>query len=919
VSIQQDVRPWGRYEVVDRDEIFQVKRISVLPGQRLSYQRHQFRAEHWFVVAGHGMVTIDGVDRPVSPMTTIDIPAGIAHRVANPGSEELVFIEVQTGTYFGEDDIERLQDDYGRAEDAVAVRTTTLIPRQRQPETEPSVLPTTFVVVPTRNEADNVAPLVAQVAAAFGDRPLEVLFVDDSDDDTPDRVTALASESAVPVHLLHRSPGERDGGLGSAVLSGFRRAAEAGAAWAVVMDGDLQHPPEVAPRLVARGELAGADVVVASRYVGDGSAAGLDGASRALVSSGATRLAKLAFPRKLRSCSDPMSGFFAVRLGSLDLDRLQPQGFKILLEVLVRSGHLKVSEEPFTFAERLSGESKASWQEGVTFVRRLTGLRLGGRLGSVLKFAAVGATGIAVNSAALWLFVTGAGLSVLLGAALATQVSTTWNYLLTDRVVFPGQKARPWWQRFLGFSAVNNVVLLLRLPLLAWLVGVLGGHYLLANVLTLVAAFTVRFVASDLFLFTSRRDMTITARQPGVTTPPPAPRFRRGSGPDDTTRTGPTDVVVDLRDRALPVARVKDASLTWHYDIHGLLTVGSVVRLKELDAFRTEPSDRCDIEIRRGHFGNRRARARARVTQYTAVPAVAYEEHLGRLGSDFMVEMGDSIKVTVGPLLVASPHVLYTNVVEALLRFVLVSRDRVLLHSACLELNGKGLLLSARTDTGKTGTVLRLLREGGGRFLSDDMTIIAADGSALSFPKPLTISQHTLRAVNAGDLTRAEWRRLRLQSRLHSKEGRGVGSWLGDQNLPIMSMNAVTQWLVPPPKYAVQRLVPCEDTTSVSVSDLFVIERGDHRLSPIAPEELIEELIENTDDAYGFPPFRYFAPALEVAGQGYEELRAREQLILTKAMEGVVARRLATPDFSWWERITDLTAQQGAGVEQRDG
>jgi hypothetical protein len=214
--------------------------------------------------------------------------------------------------------------------------------------------------------------------------------------------------------------------------------------------------------------------------------------------------------------------------------------------------------------------------------------------------------------------------------------------------------------------------------------------------------------------------------------------------------------------------------------------------------------------------------------------------------------------------------------------------------------------------------VLRLLREGGGRFLSDDMTIIAADGSALSFPKPLTISQHTLRAVNAGDLTRAEWRRLRLQSRLHSKEGRGVGSWLGDQNLPIMSMNAVTQWLVPPPKYAVQRLVPCEDTASVSVSDLFVIERGEHRLAPIAPEELIEELIENTDDAYGFPPFRYFAPALEVAGQGYEELRAREQLILTKAMEGVVARRLATPDFSWWERITDLTAQ-GAGVEQRDG
>jgi len=117
MSIQQDVRPWGRYEVIDLEEaVFQVKRISVLPGQRLSYQRHCFRAEHWFVVAGHGVVTLDDVDRPVGPEQSIDIPAGVAHRVANTGCEDLVFIEVQTGTYFGEDDIVRLDDDYGRDE-----------------------------------------------------------------------------------------------------------------------------------------------------------------------------------------------------------------------------------------------------------------------------------------------------------------------------------------------------------------------------------------------------------------------------------------------------------------------------------------------------------------------------------------------------------------------------------------------------------------------------------------------------------------------------------------------------------------------------------------------------------------------------------------------------------------------------------
>ncbi len=91
--------------------------------------------------------------------------------------------------------------------------------------------------------------------------------------------------------------------------------------------------------------------------------------------------------------------------------------------------------------------------------------------------------------------------------------------------------------------------------------------------------------------------------------------------------------------------------------------------------------------------------------------------------------MGDTIRVVAGPMLTRSPHVLYTNVIEALLRFVLVSRGYMLLHSACLDIDGRGVMLSALTDTGKTGTVLRLLREGGGRFLSDDMTILDASGS----------------------------------------------------------------------------------------------------------------------------------------------------------------------------------------------
>jgi hypothetical protein len=230
----------------------------------------------------------------------------------------------------------------------------------------------------------------------------------------------------------------------------------------------------------------------------------------------------------------------------------------------------------------------------------------------------------------------------------------------------------------------------------------------------------------------------------------------------------------------------------------------------------------------------------------------------------------------------------------------------MLLHSACLDFDGHGVLLSALTDTGKTGTVLKLLREHGGRFLSDDMTIIDGKGRALCYPKPLTISQHTLRAVNAGDLSAREWRRLRVQSRVHSKEGRGIGARLGEINLPIMSINAITQRVIPPPKYTVQRLVPCEMGVSVDIENLFVIERAPYRLDEIEPDGLIDELIANTDDAYGFPPFRYLAPAFVVGGEEYEELRARERAILVSAMTGIRARRLATPDFTWCDHIPSL-------------
>ena len=107
-------RPWGSYTVLDEGHHYKVKRLEVLPGQRLSYQKHTQRTEHWMVVQGRANVTLEGQEIPVETGGTMDVPLGAAHRIANPGSETLVLIEIQRGSYLGEDDIIRLQDDYGR-------------------------------------------------------------------------------------------------------------------------------------------------------------------------------------------------------------------------------------------------------------------------------------------------------------------------------------------------------------------------------------------------------------------------------------------------------------------------------------------------------------------------------------------------------------------------------------------------------------------------------------------------------------------------------------------------------------------------------------------------------------------------------------------------------------------------------------
>jgi dolichol-phosphate mannosyltransferase len=228
------------------------------------------------------------------------------------------------------------------------------------------------IVVPTFNEAGNVEELVRRLDNVRESAGIdEVVFVDDSNDDTPRVIEQVSADADVPVRLVHRAAGQRTGGLSGAVVAGI---AEASSPWVLVMDADLQHPPEDVPRLMSAARESQVDAVVASRYCAGGGAQGLSNGVRRLVSTGSTRLAALLFPLRLRRCSDTMTGFFAVRRDAIDVASLQPRGFKILLEILVRH-KVRIIEVPFTFAERRSGESKASMREGMQFVVQLARLR----------------------------------------------------------------------------------------------------------------------------------------------------------------------------------------------------------------------------------------------------------------------------------------------------------------------------------------------------------------------------------------------------------------------------------------------------------------------------------------------------------------------------------------------------------------
>jgi dolichol-phosphate mannosyltransferase len=473
-----------------------------------------------------------------------------------------------------------------------------------------------------------------------------------------------------------------------------------------------------------------------------------------------------------------------------------------------------------------------------------------------MRFLTVGISGLVVNMALLAVMTEFFGLHYMLSAVLATQGSTIWNFGLTEHWVFSDrQQARGRILRLVFFLCMNNAAFLLRGPMIYLLTDRLGMYYLLSNLISLVALTIVRYgVADNLIWKRNKHSGTHTA--------------------------------------------------IFNYNIHGIITVQSDVGLPELEGFlTTTAADPPTIRVRIGTVG------RPATTAGNA-RRIRYDEAIGALGFGAEITIGDTVDVVASSLLRHSPHVLYTNVVEPILRWTFVEKGYALVHGACIAVDEQAYLVTARTDTGKTTTMLRMLarqRRAVDRmsFLSDDLTLVSRDGAVLTYPKPLTISHHTVRAVNATFLSWRERLVLPFQSRIHSRSGRRFAFLLTQTRLPVATINAVVQWLVPPPKYHVQRLVPqVKVAREGKLAGMFIIERGDDRDVPLEAPEALEILMTNCEDAYGFPPYPVIKDFLH--SRASCDLRQVEREIVSTALTNQPTMLLGSSKMDWAQRISSL-------------
>jgi dolichol-phosphate mannosyltransferase len=355
------------------------------------------------------------------------------------------------------------------------------------------------VVVPTFNEEANVGELVDRLGAVLGDANWEVVFVDDDSTDGTVAILRAAAARDPRIRLIHRI-GRR--GLASAVIEGLQSTSSP---YAAVMDADLQHDETILPAMLGIAK-QGADVVVGSRY-SDGGGFGTWSQQRLRMS----RFASLAARLVLRDpVSDPMSGFFLIRRGAFDsvVRRLSSQGFKILLDILATGkGRLKVAETPYTFRERVHGESKldsgAVWDYAALLLDKTVGRYVPARF---VMFAGVGALGVVVHMAVLGGLLKTKTATFLEAQSAAAVAAMTFNFFVNNWLTYRDRRLRGVWPVLSGlltFYAVCAIGALANVGIANYLF-LANYSWWLAGVAGIIVGAVWNYAASSLYTWRGR-------------------------------------------------------------------------------------------------------------------------------------------------------------------------------------------------------------------------------------------------------------------------------------------------------------------------------------------------------------------------------------------------------------------------------
>lgn len=349
------------------------------------------------------------------------------------------------------------------------------------------------LVIPTYNEKENIQILIKKILEEFKENNIngEIIVVDDNSPDGTGKILEDLKKKQKNLEIIHRS-GKL--GLSSAVLDGWKIAK---GDIVGVMDADLSHPPEKIKDLFWAIKKDGADFSIGSRYIKGGKIEGWN-LKRKIMSKTATLLARV-----YTNVKDPMTGFFMIKKECIKNIELNPKGFKILLEVIIKGKYNKIKEVPIVFINRTKGKSKASTKEIIFYLQNLSGYLSYKKqvMQEFFKFAVVGLIGTVINILMLYLLTEKVGIYYLLSAIISFFVAMTSNFTFNKIWTFKENIKLNVGKKYLQFGLISISALLVNLFFLYILTEVFGIYYITSQILAIGIALIINFLGNKIWTF----------------------------------------------------------------------------------------------------------------------------------------------------------------------------------------------------------------------------------------------------------------------------------------------------------------------------------------------------------------------------------------------------------------------------------